>query len=259
MTGLGEPEEERLRELAADNARLYEEARAAMRARERVLAIVSHDLRNSLATVLLNSSAILESVPAEGQDPGQRDQLEWIARSAEQMDRLIRDLLDLSSIEAGRLAVEPRPCGAAAIVSDAVNFHVALAAEREVNIKRDLRGDGDLPAVIADHERILQVLANLIGNAIKFTAPGGSVVVRASVSDGAVEFSVADTGIGIAERDLDSIFELYWQADRGHRRGAGLGLPIARAIVEAHGGSIRVESKPGAGSTFSFTLPIAKQ
>ncbi len=252
-----QPEKERLRELAADNARLYEEARAAMLARERVLAIVSHDLRNSLATVLLNSSAILETVPPDAQDPGQRDQLEWIARSAEQMDRLIRDLLDLSSIEAGRLSVEPRSCGAAAIVSDAVNFHGALAAEKGVELGREFE-DG-LPAVEADHERILQVLANLIGNAIKFTAPGGRVMVRASAAGNEVEFSVADTGLGIAMDDMPSIFELYWQAERGHRRGAGLGLPIARAIVEAHGGSIRADSEPSVGSTFSFTLPIASE
>ncbi|HET7276391.1 MAG TPA: HAMP domain-containing sensor histidine kinase [Longimicrobiaceae bacterium] len=251
-----EPENERLRELAEDNARLYEEARKAMRARERVLAIVSHDLRNSLATVLLNSSAILETVQVDDQNSAQRDQLEWIARSAEQMDRLIRDLLDLSSIEAGRLSVEPRPCDTALIVRDAVNLQSALAAESGIRLEREI--SASVGAVMADHERILQVLANLLGNAIKFTTPGGVVKVRADACSGSIRFQVSDSGIGIAAENLSSIFELYWQADRSRRRGAGLGLPIARAIVESHDGRIWVDSEPGVGSTFSFTLPMAR-
>jgi PAS domain S-box-containing protein len=244
--------------VAVHTARLYRESRRAVRARERLLAIVSHDLRNSLATVLLNASAVVDSPATTDLDPGVRDQLDWIARSAEQMNRLISDLLDASAIELGRLSVAPCRQRVETIVREAARTYGPLAAERRIDFAAELTGA--LPDVLVDAGRIQQVLGNLLGNAIKFTPPGGEIRLRSSVEDGReVRFSVTDTGRGIEREDLSEIFELYWQGsrDRAPRVGAGLGLGIAKAIIGRHGGRIWAESAAGNGSTFSFTVPVA--
>jgi PAS domain S-box-containing protein len=242
--------------VAVEMARVYQASRRAVQARERLLAIVSHDLRNSLATILLNASALTETRSGASIESPVRDQLQWIARSAEQMNRLISDLLDASAIELGRFSIEPTARPAAALACDALEMFAPLAAEKRIEVTWE--GKGELPDVLVDAERIQQVLGNLIANAIKFSAPDGSIRIAAVAEpSGEVCFSVQDTGPGIAEADLQSIFDFYWQAQKGRGRGAGLGLAIARAIVEAHGGRIWAESERGRGSSFFFTVPVA--
>lgn len=244
--------------MAVETARLYRESCRAVTARERLMAVVSHDLRNSLATVLLNASAIIESPAVTRLDGGTREQLQWIARSAEQMNRLISDLLDVSAIELGRLSVVPSRQQVRRIVHDAAAMYRPLMAERGIGFTWE--GSWALPDVWVDPERLQQVLGNLLGNAIKFTPPGGSVALRAESGEAAdaVRFLVSDSGPGIAAEEVPALFDPYWQGKRGRPRGSGLGLAIAKAIVEAHGGRIGVESSPGAGSVFAFTVPIVR-
>jgi PAS domain S-box-containing protein len=240
--------------IAVEAAHLYRESRLAVQARERLMAVVSHDLRNSLATVLLNASAILESSSVDRLEPTVRDQLQWIARSAEQMNRLISDLLDVSAIELGRLSLHPSTHTIAALMRDASLMYRPLCLEKEIDLELDLAEE--VPEVIVDPERFLQVLGNLIGNAIKFSPPGSVIRLSAErFADGDVCIRVSDQGDGIEPDQLPTIFEMFRQGPRGRRRGAGLGLGIARAIVEAQGGRIWVDSRPEAGSTFSFTVP----
>jgi signal transduction histidine kinase len=179
-----------------------------------------------------------------------------ISESAAWMQRLIRDLLDMSALEAGRLSVERRPERAHAIVASAVRMLESAVAERGVAL--EISVPNDLPVIDVDAARIEQVLVNLLGNAIKFTASGGRIVVRASAGPEAVELSVADCGIGIPLEEQAHVFERYYRARHTtRRRGAGLGLAIAKGIIEQHGGRIWLQSTVGEGSVFSFTLPLA--
>ncbi len=241
---------------SVEAARLYRQSRLAIQARERLMAIVSHDLRNSLATVLLNSSSILESQGGSSLETHVRHQLQWITRSAEQMNRLIADLLDVSAIELGRFSLDPSDQTVHDLVRDATQLNRPLAIEKGISF--DSWVEDDLPSVNVDPGRFQQVLGNLVTNAVKFSSAGSSILVRATKC-GAKEvcFGVADTGTGIEPDHLASIFDGYWQGRRGQRGGAGLGLGIAKAIVEGHGGRIWVESTLGEGSTFFFTVPIS--
>lgn len=228
------------------------EAEAAVRARDDVLRIVSHDLGNSLSAVLVTTTLLLRSLPEDGEV---RARVGSIRQLAEQMQRLRQDLLDVASIEAGRLSVEPDWHEPRELL-DATREHFApVAAERGVGLRVEV-GDG-LPPVVADRERVLQVLANLVGNALKFTPEGGRITLGAVREGEAVRISVADTGPGIAPEHLPHVFDRYWKTRGGNRHGAGLGLAICKGIVEAHGGCIGVESVPAEGSTFAFTLPAA--
>jgi signal transduction histidine kinase len=236
---------------AIDNARLYHEARQAVAARDGVLAIVSHDLRNPVLAVSMVADALRGLLP-EGQG---QEYIAMIKRTMAEMDRLIEDLLDVAKIEAGHLRIEPEPHSAADLVAEAVELLRPVAVERsqilEVSVAEDL------PAVHADRSRVLQVLSNLVGNAVKFSPEGGRITLHGVANGDEVRFSVADSGPGIPEEHLPRIFDRFWQARHVRRGGAGLGLSIARGIVEAHGGRIWVESPPGAGAIFHFTLPLA--
>ncbi len=181
--------------------------------------------------------------------------LEGIVRAGKQMSELLRLLMDATAIEKGRLSVEPRPCDAADLAREAVELLTAVATSKAVRLGLEL-GEA-LPPVQADRTRVFQVLSNLLGNAIKYTAESGLVTLRLSVAGERVSFSVADTGQGIAPEHLPRLFERYWQVDRA-RPGLGLGLYISKGIVEAHGGDITVTSALGQGSTFAFTLPVAR-
>jgi PAS domain S-box-containing protein len=240
--------------LAIDSARLYGTAQRATHARDEVLGVVSHDLRNPLSAISMCARALRETPPTEAAD---REHLaNVILESAEWMHRLIQDLLDVAAIEAGRLSVERRAEPVEPIGQRLAGMFERSAAERGIAL--DVTMGAELPAVYGDAERILQVLANLVGNALKFTEPGGQVQVRAGASDGEVVFAVRDTGPGIPAEHVSHLFELYWHARRAARsRGSGYGLAIARGIVQAHGGRIWVDSVVGEGSTFSFTLPTA--
>jgi signal transduction histidine kinase/DNA-binding NarL/FixJ family response regulator len=239
--------------LGVDNARLYEEARQAVRAREEVLAIVSHDLRNPLNVIFTGVSLLRRT--SHGSDPKLDRQLERMHRAAERMNHLIRDLLDVARIEGGRLTVEIGRQDAAQIVMEISDLLRPLAHERGIALVG--RTEESLPPVACDRERTLQVLSNFIGNALKFTPAGGQITVTAEQDVAGVRFSVRDTGTGIQRADQARIFDRFWQGDRAGRDGAGLGLAISKGIVEAHGGRIGVESEPGAGATFWFTLRVA--
>ncbi|MFP5246811.1 MAG: ATP-binding protein, partial [Thermoanaerobaculia bacterium] len=241
--------------LSIDNARLYDESQQAVRAREEVLAIVSHDLRNPLNAVTLGTSLLAMS---QTLSPDDREQLETIEVSAKRMSRLIADLLDVTRLEGGkRLPIEPETVEVHELFSEAEELFRVQAGVAGVHV--EVRAEDALPPVYADHHRVMQVLSNLIGNSMKFTPPGGRVDVRATSRDGEVLFMISDTGPGIPKENLGDIFSPYWQAKRTERMGAGLGLPIAKGIVEAHGGSIWAESEPGVGTRFYFTLPVSTQ
>ncbi|HMJ55235.1 MAG TPA: ATP-binding protein [Polyangiaceae bacterium] len=239
--------------IAIDNARLYEQARRATLAREDLLAIVSHDLQSPLSVILLNLAKLLKE-PLGEERRASRSQLATMQRSANRMCRLIEDLLATASIEAGRLSLKPQPVDVASLVSESLAALEPLAATKYLHLASEL--PADLPALQADGSRFLQILANLVGNAIKFTPAGGTITLGACAAAKEMTFSVADTGPGIAEDDLPHLFRRYWQSPRTARFGTGLGLFIVKGIVEAHGGKVWVESTVGKGTTFFFTLPL---
>jgi PAS domain S-box-containing protein len=232
--------------------------RDAIYAREQTLAVVSHDLRNPLGSVSAAAELILE-VPLT--DERRRQQLEIVRRSAERMNRLIEDLLDLARIDAGGLSVRPERCHVVPLLREAAELLMLRAREREVEVEVSC-AEGDLPVVRADRDRVLQVLSNLLVNAIRHTPPGGHVTLsgtRGGGSDpGMVVLAVADTGVGIPEGHLEHLFDRFWRPEGSDRDSAGLGLAIVKGIVEAHGGRVWVESAVGEGSTFRFTLPTAR-
>jgi PAS domain S-box-containing protein len=237
--------------LAVENARLYHEAELATRARDQMLGIVAHDLRNPLNTILM-ASELLEEVLAS--DEKKSRQVKMVRRAGKQMNHLIQDLLDVKRIENGRLAVEPRAVRAIALLNEAVEMLRSLATARGLELALD--ESDELPMVKADAQRIHQVFSNLIGNAIKFTPRGGRISVSGKQRGSDVYMGVTDTGPGIPAEQLPHVFGQFWQATGADRRGIGLGLAIAKGIVEAHEGRIWVESTLGEGSSFYFTLPV---
>jgi signal transduction histidine kinase len=181
--------------------------------------------------------------------------LEQIQRAAMRMNRLIEDLLDVTRLEAGPLTVEPRTISAWQVAADAAAAQRVLASASAVELRLEV--PPDLPDVRGDRDRLLQVFENLIGNAIKFTPKGGCITIGAARQDASVRFWIRDTGPGIPAGDQPHLFDRFWQA-RSARGGAGLGLPIVKGIIEAHGGRVWVESARGQGSTFVFTVPTAQ-
>jgi PAS domain S-box-containing protein len=238
--------------LAIENARLFSEAEKATKARDHMLGIVAHDLRNPLGTILMASELLAETL-AEGTVA--RKQVAIVQRAGERMKRLIKDLLDIKRIENGRLAVEPRPMPSLAMLNEAAETLRPLAAANGLELVLD--APDDLPLVGADPHRMQQVLSNLVGNAIKFTPRQGKIFVRGRREGSEVRVAVEDTGPGIPTEQLPHIFGQFWQGGRDDKRGIGLGLSIAKGIVDAHGGRIWVESTLGAGSSFYFTLPVS--
>ncbi|MFW6202164.1 MAG: PAS domain S-box protein, partial [Gemmatimonadota bacterium] len=240
---------------ALENARLYRAATRATRVRDEVLAVVSHDLRNPLNTIGLSAGLLRERMAAEGGREEETKQVDIILRSAKRSGRLIRDLLDVARIETFRFSVDRSPERAALPVKEAIEGHRAEAEERGLRLEDDV--PDELPTVEVDHDRIVQLFSNLLGNAVEFTPPGGRVTVGGARVGNAVRFHVEDTGPGIEPEHRDHIFDAFWQVRRGEREGAGLGLAIAKGIVDAHEGEIRVESEVGVGTTFYVTLPVA--
>ena len=239
---------------ALRNAQLYSELQQAVKARDEVTSIVSHDLKDPVHTIQMATAVLLD--PELGTDETMRRQyLQMIQRSAGRMTRLLEDLVDVAKSEASSLSVVRKPTAVAPLVEEVVEAFRLSSTERGIDLVA--RVPDDLPLVTGDDRRIVQVLSNLCGNALKFTPPGGSVTVSAQHTADAVELTVRDTGIGISRENLGRVFDRFWQAKRESRASAGLGLAIARSIVEAHGGSIAVESTEGAGTEFRFTLPAA--
>jgi len=239
--------------LALDNARLYEVAQRAIRTRDQVLGIVAHDLRNPLGTILMQASLLRP--PGGDQAHRSRAPADRIERAASRMNRIIQDLLDVACMEAGRLAITPARVGTRELISESVEAQKQLAASASLELALEITED--LPDIWADRDRLHQVFENLIGNAVKFTEQGGRIVAGASSQGEKVLFWVKDTGPGIAAENLPLVFERHWQAPHVAGRGAGLGLPIVKGIVEGHGGRIWVESTLGVGTTFFFTIPRA--
>jgi PAS domain S-box-containing protein len=239
--------------LALDNARLYEEAQAAIRARDDVLAVVSHDLGNPIAAIRVGTAILQRQLGNGVMNTAAERQIENIRASALQMERLVLDLLDIKRIEAGFLSLNIEAVAVADLLAAAGD--VAAASGSTLTFSSEAP---DIEFhVLADRDRVLQVFANLLGNAARYTPQGGAISIGAELTESAVEFRVSDTGTGISPEDLRHIFDRFWQARRSGHRGVGLGLAIVKGIVDAHGGRVRVESEPGAGSTFYFTLPVA--
>jgi signal transduction histidine kinase len=238
-----------------DRFLLTERARSddALSHRDTFLGLVSHDLRNLLGGIVINAELL--SARASGHDDGEQTLVATarIQRYAARMNRLIGDLLDVASIDAGKLSVTPAPVDAAELIAEAVDTFQDAASAKGISLQSET-AERPLPAVL-DHDRMLQVLANTIANAIKFTSSGGSIRVRCESAGEELRFTVSDTGSGIPGNMLEAVFERFWQVGKDDRRGVGLGLYISKCIVEAHGGRIWAESQLGEGTRVCFTLP----
>src|SRR6266566_9903498 len=241
--------------IVVEHARLFHEAQQATRARDDVLAVVAHDLRNPLNTVSMAVNLMLETTPVERTQ--ERRQQEIVRRAADRMNRMIQDLLDVKRMESGRMVIDAKPEPPVDLINDTLDMLRPLAAGSTIRLETSI--DESLPPVLADAARVQQVLSNLVGNAVKFTPRNGRITVCAERIEGEVRFGVIDTGPGIPPEQVPHIFGRFWQAKTSDRRGIGLGLAIAKGIVEAHNGRIWVESHVGLGSTFYFTLPSATE
>ena len=238
-----------------ERRRAERELQRAVTARDETLSVVAHDLRNPVSAVKMLAGALLRGVGEHALPPEMAAQASVIQSAARQMDALIQDLLDMSRVEAGRFVVDTYPTPAAALLDAALRTLAPLAEAK--NIRLETAWNGSLPEVNVDPDRVAQVLSNVIGNAIKFTPAGGVVSIVVVARDEHLLVSVTDNGPGVPAEHAEHVFDRYWQVSR-RNRGAGLGLPIARAIVEAHGGRIWVEAAPSGGALFQFTLPTAR-
>lgn len=224
--------------------------------RDLVIATVAHDLRNPLSVVYAVLDFVLANLlPDDDVHRGLRQHLHIARHAADQMLDLVTDLLDGTTMDAGPLALRVESCDPCEIVRRAVDELEPLAAQRGITLSCEVANA--LPAIHADRSRIARVFSNLGANAIRFTPPGGSILFTATLAADAVCFQVTDTGTGIAPQNLPHVFDRFWRANPAVSGGAGLGLAIAKWIVEAHLGKIWVESDLGSGSTFSFTFPVA--
>ena len=242
--------------LAAERARLLAAAELAARERERLLAVVAHDLRNPLGAVALYAEMVTSLQP-EDADRYTRDALASIHQNVVGMQRLVEDLLDVAALRGDALRIHRAEQRVGAAFDDAERMLRPLAEQRGITLRMEpATGAADARGTV-DGARVVQLLSNLVGNAIKFTPRGGRVTVAYTVGTTAVQASVTDTGPGIASDELPHLFTPFRRRDRRDGRGAGLGLWIARAIVDAHDGTLRVHSRPGEGTTFHFDLPFA--
>ncbi len=233
-----------------DNATLYRTARRAIRSRDEVLAVVAHDLRNPLNSVMLYNELIAQDAGASV-----RKSVGAIDRASKRMKRLIEDLLEVTRLEGGQLALDRKPVPTPPLIHDVASTQRQLASAAGLELAVDLASDP--PDVVADRDRLTQILENLIGNAIKFT-PAGRITLGAAAHGDDVLFWVADSGTGIAPADQPHVFDRFWQGHEARRCGSGLGLAIVKGLVDAHGGRVWVESTEGRGTTFFFTIPAAR-
>lgn len=222
--------------------------------RDDFLAIVTHDLRDLIGGVVMSAAVLSKRAPENEDGRAIVAEVKRIDRYAARMNRLISDLMDIASIDAGKLRVTPAAGDLALLLAEAVDTFGAAASAKGISLATRI-DDAPLAASF-DHDRILQVLANLISNSLKFTPEGGKITIRGEREDGGVRLTVLDTGSGIREDALERIFERFSQVGNNDRRGLGLGLYISRCIVEAHGGRIWAKSPAGAGSEICLTLPV---
>lgn len=242
---------------ATDQYLLTERARSddALATRDDFLGMVSHDLRDLLSGIVVSSQFLAQKLEKHADRERLLLETTRIERYGARMNRLIGDLVDVASIDAGKLAMQTAEGDVASLLVEAVEALQITASAKDVSLA--LQGMQELGMAEFDHDRMLQVLANLISNSIKFTPKGGSVRVHCERVGESIEFCVDDTGEGIPAAMLEAVFERFWQVGKNDRRGLGLGLYISRCIVEAHGGNIRAESSPGQGTRMYFTLPVS--
>jgi len=238
--------------VAVENARLFRSEKDAVRAREEMLAIVSHDLRAPLGSVQLASSLIRELISDVGEVGLVLDRMD---AGISHMQQLIDDLLDLARIDAGTLRIDAVVTPVDQVVELATSLMESSARRKGIDLV--VEADGALPFVMVDAKRIVQLLTNLLGNAVTHSPRAGVVTLRVQRTDGEVIFSIRDEGPGVEKDELDRLFGRFWQSERRSKRGLGLGLYIAKAIVDAHGGRIWAESEKAHGACFTFTLPVA--
>lgn len=215
-----------------------------------VLGMVTHDLRSPLAVIAMNAELIAE----DAKEPLIRKAAQHVTHAAARMERLLADLLDVARIQAGTLRITRRQQGIDALLAEVLKTYGPLLADRALTFTVEAASPGAVAAF--DYDRIVQVLSNLLGNAMKFTPAGGAVILHVQQRARQVEFSLSDSGPGINPGELPHIFERFWQIENHARRGLGLGLYICKKIVEGHGGTIAAESELGKGTTLRFTLPV---
>ncbi|NOK12852.1 PAS domain-containing sensor histidine kinase [Corallococcus exercitus] len=238
--------------LALENARLYRTARQAVAARDETLGIVSHDLRAPLNTISLLSLRAEKRLPRE-EGVEAAEALRKIRGVVGNMDRLIDDLLEVARVESGRAVLDVEPLDVPRLLAQVQTLNELLAADR--GLRLEVAFEPGLPQVRADRALVVRVFQNLVGNAIHFTPPGGRILLKAVRRGEQVCFRVEDSGPGIDAAALPHVFDRFWQAIHARKAGAGLGLAIVKGLVEAHGGRVWVESQPGHGAAFFFTLP----
>ncbi len=240
-----------------DRYLLTERARSdtALANRDDFLGIVSHDLRNLLGAIVMGAELLSQLAPPGDEGKQSLAGTQRIQRYAARMSRLIGDLVDVTSIDAGKLSVTPTHGDARLLISEAVEAFQASASAKNIALEMDNIAQPLLAAF--DSDRMLQVLANLITNSIKFTPQGGTIKIRAQLAQGELRFSVQDTGSGVPADKLEKIFQRFWQVGKNDQQGLGLGLYISKCIVEAHGGRIWAESKLAEGSTIHVAIPAA--
>jgi PAS domain S-box-containing protein len=239
--------------LAIEHAQLYRQAQEAIQARQEVLGVVSHDLRNPLNTIHMSAELLLDSAD-ERRSEKQRS-LERIRMASQQMAGMIEDLLDAATIEMGRFTIQPVRYDVARLVREACELLRPLCDEKSLELRYVLAED--LPETEIDPKQIQRVFSNLVGNAIKYTPEGGRIQIRGWAEGEEIHFSVSDTGPGVPPEHQPHVFDRFWQARKGDRRGVGLGLAIARGIVVAHGGRIWLDTGARAGATFCFAIPAS--
>lgn len=237
--------------VAIDHARLYEQAQRAVRSRDEMLAIVSHDLRTPLSAILMGAAVQIATAPATEEGRRMRQRAEVFQRAGQHMSRLISDLTDIGQIDAGRLAVERSAQDPELLMCEVVETLRSAALERGTRVRYE--AVGELTSIECDRDRIVQVLSNMVSNAIKVGSP--TVTVRAEAHPAEIVFAVSDTGPGISKEDLPHMFDRYCRGQTAKYKGTGLGLAISKGIIDAHGGRSWISSEVGVGTTFYFALP----
>lgn len=233
-------------------------AKDASRSQEEVLAVVSHDLRNPLSFIMLQTKIIEKEIDRKSISPEETiKRMRVISNTCLKMNRLIQDLLDVTTLEKDKLKLELSSFSIHSLIQDVFVYYQEPALQSEISLDRDLDDSGDLK-IMADRERLLQVLGNLISNSIKFTPPGGKILIKVSKKEEFVQFEVQDTGAGIPEDQLKNAFNRYWKGHDERKSGYGIGLSIVKGITEAHGGKVKIESVSGTGTSVKFTIPISK-
>lgn len=238
---------------ALENARLYSEALGAVRDREDVLSIVSHDLKNPVSAIRLSTQSLKRKFEDKPENEPQLKMIETILKATNNMNGLIHNILDIGKIQAGTFSIEPKSTRLGTIIKSIEALFLPLAKEKNISLRFEVP-NVDFE-IICDQDRVIQILSNLVGNSIKFTQAEGTVSVKVKQINYELQFSVEDNGPGMSKDLLAHIFDRYWQAKETSSQGSGLGLYITKGIVSAHGGKIWVESEPGKGSRFTFSLP----